>query len=294
MRRRRATLFSLAVLLLLALLGTLALASRGQDSPPGAGSSPSALDEAVTVSGGTRTQPADTVNTQTAPAVPAPAPAPPPPAAGSLAGRVIVIDPGHASNTDMGTEPTGPGSQEYKVKDPGGTSGVVSGVREPVVNLAVSLYLKGMLEAEGAKVIMTREGDVYSGGNRERAEVANQAGADLFVRIHCDGSNDPSSQGVSTLYPASIPGWTDDIYAPSKQAAVAVESSLATNLGAVDNGAVERSDMTGFNWADVPAILTEVGFMTNAEEDQRLNSPEYQQQVAGALLLGIKGYFSGG
>jgi N-acetylmuramoyl-L-alanine amidase len=181
-----------------------------------------------------------------------------------------------------------------KVKDPGGTSGVVTGTREPVVTLAIALYLKEMLEAEGATVVMTREGESFNGGNRERAQIANQAGADLFIRIHCDGSSDPSRRGISTLYPAAIPGWTDDIHGRSMQAAVALQSSMASGLGAPDLGTVARDDITGFNWADVPAILVETGFMSNAEDDLLLNQPSYQQKVAAALLAGIREFLAAG
>jgi N-acetylmuramoyl-L-alanine amidase len=230
---------------------------------------------------------------------PGPAPRveqPPSPAAvpaGGLSGRVICIDPGHAATTDSGTEPIGPGSSQTKVKDPGGTSGIVTGVREPVVTLAISLYMKQLLEAEGATVVMTRSGADFSGGNRERAQIANQAGADLFIRVHADGSSDPARKGVSTLYPASISGWTDDIYVASMTAAAAIQPALASKLGAPDLGTVERSDISGFNWADVPAILVEVGFMSNPEEDRLLNEPVYQQQIAAALLSGIEAYFAG-
>lgn len=213
-------------------------------------------------------------------------------AGGSLAGRVICIDPGHAASSDSGVEPIGPGSAEMKVKDPGGTSGIATGVRESVVTLAISLQLKAALEAQGATVVMTRSGADFSGGNRERAQIANQAGADLFIRVHADGSADQSRSGVSTLYPANIPGWTDDIHVPSRAAAAAVQAAMVSRLGANDLGTVERSDISGFNWADVPAILVETGFMSNPGEDARLNDPVYQQQVAAALAAGIGAYFA--
>lgn len=214
-----------------------------------------------------------------------------PATAGGLAGRIVCIDPGHAATTDPGTEPIGPGAAEMKVKDPGGTSGVVTGVREPVVTLAIAAQLRQLLEAEGATVVMTREGPDFTGGNRERAQVANNSGADLFIRIHADGSSDPSRSGVSTLYPATIPGWTDDIHDASRAAADALQSAMVAGLGAPDLGTTARSDISGFNWADVPAILVEVGFMSNPREDRLLNDPAYQQQIAASLLAGIRAYF---
>ncbi|MBI5870274.1 MAG: N-acetylmuramoyl-L-alanine amidase [Actinobacteria bacterium] len=215
-------------------------------------------------------------------------------ATGRLAGRVICIDPGHASNTNSGTEPIGPGATETKTTEPGGTSGVVSGVPEHVVTLAIAKQLKQKLEAEGARVVMVREGDTFDGLARDRPLIANQSGAGLFVRIHCDGSTDPAARGASTIYPASIPGWTDDIAMESSRAAKSIQAALISGLGVPDLGTVERSDMLGFNWSDVPAILAEVGFMTNAAEDQRLVSPEYQLQIAEALAAGIEDYFSSG
>ncbi|MHB9111954.1 MAG: N-acetylmuramoyl-L-alanine amidase family protein [Thermoleophilia bacterium] len=215
-------------------------------------------------------------------------------ATGRLAGRVICIDPGHASNTNPGTEPIGPGATETKATEPGGTSGVATGIPEHVVTLAIAQQLKQRLEAEGARVVMVREGDTFDGLARDRPLIANQSGAGLFVRIHCDGSTDPAASGASTLYPASIPGWTDDIAVESNRAAESIQAALAAGLGVPDLGTVERSDMLGFNWSDVPAVLAEVGFMTNAAEDQRLVSPEYQRQIAEALAVGIVDYFAAG
>ncbi|MHB1003723.1 MAG: N-acetylmuramoyl-L-alanine amidase, partial [Thermoleophilia bacterium] len=105
-----------------------------------------------------------------------------------------------------------------------------------------------------------------------------------------DGSADQSRRGVSTLYPANIPGWTDDIYEQSRAAAAAVQAAMVSRLGTPDLGTVERSDITGFNWADVPAILVETGFMSNPGEDALLNDPAYQQQVAAALAAVISAY----
>lgn len=209
---------------------------------------------------------------------------------GNLAGLTITIDAGHASNPDLGTEATGPGSGETKVKDPGGTSGAVTGQPEYAVNLSIAILLKEKLEASGAQVVMTRSGDGFDGGNIERAQIANTAGADLFIRIHCDGSSDQSTHGASTLYPALIEGWTDDIYAASLSAAQAVQAALVTTTGALDNGVQERADMTGFNWADVPAILVEAGYLTNPDEDRALASPDYQEAVAQGLYDGIHAF----
>ena len=149
--------------------------------------------------------------------------------------------------------------------------------------LAIARRTKQELEARGLRVVMTRRGDGYRGGNRERAAFCNARGAALMIRIHADGSSDPSRRGVSTLVPARRRGWTDDIYGDSRRAGELVQRELVRSTGATDLGIVERSDLTGFNWADVPAVLVETGFMTNQRERELLRSPAYQRRVARGL-----------
>ena len=89
--------------------------------------------------------------------------------------------------------------------------------------------------------------------------------------------------GISTLVPALRSGWTNDIYGPSRRAGRLLQHELVAATGARDLGVVERADLTGFNWADVPAVLVETGFMSNRREAGLLRSAAYQQRVAAAL-----------
>ena len=214
------------------------------------------------------------------------------PAAGGQPRPVVVIDPGHDLRANGETEPIGPGSSTRKIKDGGGTSGVVSGLREAELNLRVGLRLRALLEqAGGVKVVMTRTRTASTSmGNITRARIANRAGAALFLRIHADGSTDPAARGTHTLYPALRHGWTDDVYAESKRAARVVQASVRTALGFPDRGLQERSDFTGFNWADVPVILVELGFMTNPTEDRLLATAAYQRRAALGLCRGTLRY----
>jgi N-acetylmuramoyl-L-alanine amidase len=104
-----------------------------------------------------------------------------------------------------------------------------------------------------------------------------------MLRIHADGSNDPGVHGVSTLVPARRRGWTEDIHAASRRAGGLFQRGLVAATGARDLGVVERADLTGFNWADVPAVLVETGFMSNRREAGLLRSASYQRRIAAAL-----------
>ena len=200
---------------------------------------------------------------------------------------VIVLDPGHDLRANAATEPIGPGSGKRKIKDGGGTRGVVSRLTEADLNLRVALRVRTLLERAGLRVVLTRSDTAgASMGNVARARVANRAGAALFLRIHADGSTDRSVRGTHTLYPALREGWTDDVYTVSRRAAGLVQAELVRSLSFPDRGFQERSDFTGFNWADVPVILVEMGFMTNPTEDRLLATGAYQQRVALGLCRG--------
>jgi N-acetylmuramoyl-L-alanine amidase len=199
---------------------------------------------------------------------------------------LICLDPGHNTVPAVGrqTEPIGPGSSIRKIKDGGGTSG------EAPVALAIALKTRTLLRAAGYRVAMTRSAAPYAGGNIARARFCNVRHAALMVRIHADGSSNTTLHGAETLYPAFHRGWTDDIYAPSLRAARLVQDAVVRSTGAASLGLQRRSDLTGFNWANVPAILVETGFMTNPVERRQLQSPAYQLKVARGLVAGTEAF----
>jgi N-acetylmuramoyl-L-alanine amidase len=203
----------------------------------------------------------------------------------------VVLDPGHDLRANLASEPIGPGSSTRKILDGGGTSGVVTGVREADLNLAIALRLRTLLQHAGVRIVMTRTTTLHTSmGNIARAAIANREHAALFLRIHADGSSDPRADGTHTLYPARLPGWTDDVYARSRRAAHIVQDELVRALGFPDRGLQEHADFTGFNWSNVPVILVEVGFMTNPTEDRLLATPDYRQRAAVGLCRGTLRY----
>jgi N-acetylmuramoyl-L-alanine amidase len=199
---------------------------------------------------------------------------------------LICLDPGHGTIPAIGrqTEPIGPGSSQLKIKDGGGTPG------EAPVALAIAIRTRALLEQEGYRVAMTRTGRTYAGGNIARARFCNVRHAALMIRIHADGATDSSLNGVKTLVPALRRGWTDDIYASSVRAARKVQAAVVRQTDARNLGLVQRSDLTGFNWANVPAILVECGFMTNPTERRLLQSAPYQLKIARGLVAGAAAF----
>jgi N-acetylmuramoyl-L-alanine amidase len=204
----------------------------------------------------------------------------------AAAAALICLDPGHGTPPAIGAqhEPIGPGSRVTKVKDGGGAP------HESEAVLAIARRTRALLLRRGYRVAMTRTRPTYRGGNIERARFCNRRRAALMLRIHADGSTVPSRRGASMLYPARRRGWTDDVYGRSRRAARAIQRSLVAATGARDLGLVERSDLTGFNWADVPVVLAETGFMTNPTEGRLLRTSAYQWRVARGLAAGVAAF----
>jgi N-acetylmuramoyl-L-alanine amidase len=202
---------------------------------------------------------------------------------------LVCLDPGHGTPPAIGrqAEPIGPGSSVLKIKDGGGAPG------EAAVALAIAKKTRTLLIRRGYRVAMTRTGPVFrygNGGNIARAQFCNRRHAALMLRIHADGSTNTSLHGFSTLYPAWHKGWTNDIYARSLKAARLVQAATVRATGAADLGLIKRTDLTGFNWANVPAILVECGFMSNPSERRLLQSSAYEWKVARGLTAGASAF----
>ncbi len=197
---------------------------------------------------------------------------------------LVCLDPGHGTVPAVAAqvEPIGPGSHVLKIKDGGGAPG------EAPLALRIAVRTRALLLGDGFRVAMTRAGPTYAGGNIARAEFCNARHAALIIRIHADGSADRARHGVSTLYPAFHRGWTDDIDAASLRAARLVQRDVVAATGAADLGVVARADLTGFNWANVPVVLIEAGFLSNPDERARLESPGYQEQIARGLAAAAR------
>ena len=208
--------------------------------------------------------------------------------AGGATRPVVVIDPGHDLRANLQTEPIGPGSATRKIKDGGGTRGVVSGTTEAELNLAISLRLRTLLERAGVRVVMTRSRTAGHEHRQRRPRRDREPGRRGAVPPDpC--RRRPVLGGAGDAHAVSgAPGRLDGRHLrPSRTAARTVQRELVAALGFPDRGLQERSDFTGFNWADVPAILVEMGFMTNATEDRALATAAYRERAARGLCRGV-------
>ncbi|AIQ11476.1 N-acetylmuramoyl-L-alanine amidase [Paenibacillus durus] len=212
------------------------------------------------------------------------------PAAGK---PIICIDAGHQGKGNNDKEPIAPGSKTMKPKVSSGTRGIATGKPEYKLTLEVALKLEKAL-ADDYKVVMIRRSNEVNITNRERAIRCNNAEADLVLRIHADGSDNKSVQGMSFLYPSAKSRYTRDIAQESLAAAKVLSEAILRETAAKSKGLIPRDDLTGFNWSKVPSVLIEMGFMTNRKEDRLLSTPEYQDKIVKGIKAGLDLYFNPG
>jgi len=202
----------------------------------------------------------------------------------------IVIDPGHQAEANHEQEPIGPGATETKPKVASGTAGVVTEIPEYILTLQASLLLEQHLKQKGFDITLTRLTHDVDISNSERAAIANELDADLFLRIHADGVESAEAKGFSLLVPGNENKFTQDIYEDSQAAANAILAKVENDINLLGNGIFIRDDLSGFNWSDVPVVLVELGFMTNPEEDQLLADETYIKKLTGLIAEGVEDY----
>ena len=181
------------------------------------------------------------------------------PAAPSISGEVkIVLDAGHGGDQ--------PGC-------------VINGATEKDITMSIVLLLQEKLESEGAAVVLTRctDRDVSL---LDRAEIANNAGANYFISIHCNSYEDDSSvKGFECYYYQSAEG---------KNLAEAITLSADNHL--ITTREIKEENYAVLRETAIPSVLIEVGFLTNTDERGKLLSPEYQELLVETIASGILSY----
>ena len=203
---------------------------------------------------------------------------------------LVVIDPGHQQYANTEQEPVGPGASETKIKVSGGTTGTATGVPEYELTLDIGLQLRDKLLERGYQVIMVRDTNEVDISNSERAEIANEADADVFIRLHANGSPDSSVTGAMTICQTPANPYNGDIYEQSRALSENILDSYIYKTGINRQNIWETDTMSGINWSEVPTTILEMGFMSNTGEDRSMQDDDMQQKMVEGIADGIDEY----
>lgn len=192
-----------------------------------------------------------------------------------LSGKIIIIDPGHGG--------------------PDGGAVSKAGVIEKEVTLAISIYLRDLLQQSGALVLMTRETDIElaseeakRAGRRKvedlknRVTMINDSDADLLISIHLNSIASPRWRGSQTFFHPQ--------YSESEEIALFIQDELIRNLTNTNRKAKKNQDLFILRQSKVPGVIVEVGFLSNPGESALLETAEYQKSVAMSIYQGILRY----
>ena len=207
-------------------------------------------------------------------------------------GKIVCIDAGHQAKGNSEQEPIGPGATTTKAKVAGGTHGTTTGIAESELTLAVALKLQAILQSRGYTVVMCRTSQDVNISNSERAMVANNAGANAFIRLHANGVNSASAQGVLAVAPSTSNPYCAAIAPASQALSKAVVDGQCAATGQQNRGVQISDTMSVINWSQVPVTILEMGFMTNPAEDLNMSTDSYRTQMATGIANGIDCYFA--
>ena len=203
-----------------------------------------------------------------------------------LSGLVIGVNAGHQKTPNNTQYPIEPGSSKTSAANKSGTRGKFSRTEEYVITLQISLKLEKLLVENGAQVVMIRRSNDVKLTNIQRSTIMNNAGCDLALNLHCDGSGSPDVSGISTYYRAKG-NWVSESAAFARE----LQNGMLAATGAKNEGTHKSYNYMSLNYSTVPALMIEMGYLSSKVEDPLLNTDEYQMKLAQGLLNGIQSAF---
>ena len=220
------------------------------------------------------------------------APAAPERQEGRLSGVVVCIDPGHQENHQPFKEGKGPGLQGSVVNTGGMAQGKTTLRKESIVVLETGMILRDLLLKEGATVVMTRHTQTDFRTNLDRCNIAEEAGAHILLRLHCNLTKSTKVTGIQIYGPrnstyAKAVASTEEYKALGQAFLDEMKKSTGFALTSKTGNVALNDNYVGNNWAKMLCFLVEMGYMSNAGEDIKLATPEYQRQLAEGMVEGV-------
>ncbi len=206
---------------------------------------------------------------------------------------LVAIDPCHqAPGADITSEELiGPGAEETCPRASEGGSGCVSGQEEYDLNLQVALLLEEELEERGYEVVLTRDSNEVDMSNHDRCAIANEAGADIMVRLYASSEEDESIYGARAYCPTSESPYLQELYHSCLNLADCVLDAYCEATGISNHRLWMTDRVAGINWCEMPVMQLEMGNLQNSYNDAYMAEEENRVTMAEGIADGIDVYF---
>lgn len=201
--------------------------------------------------------------------------------------KKIVIDPSCQLKATKGTEAIAPGAFSTTAETSAGTKGKTTGYRECEMNLQIALKLEDILTDMGYDVLITRDENDVNMSNSDRAMIANEADADLFIVISAG-----DVKGTTVICQSDENKYNYGNYERSRLLSDAVLGSVVQKTNSHNNGVEELDDKPIINWCACPTTIVQVGDLQDKDEEELLVDDEYQKIIAEGIAAGIQSYYS--
>ncbi len=209
-------------------------------------------------------------------------------------GYIVAIDAGHQAKANMDKEPIGPSSVTLKAKMLEGNIGTDTGVKEHELTLTVAKKLEAELQSRGYQVVMTRQGSDVDLSNAERAAIANESGADIFLLLHANSMDNSGVYGTLTMCMSSQNPFHPELHDRSYRLCKKIVDHICTQTGTKNRGVQETDNSGEINWSEIPVAVVEMGFLSNPDEDRWMQEESYQDKLVSGMAGAVDSYFAEG
>ena len=209
-------------------------------------------------------------------------------------GHVVAIDAGHQAKANAEKEPIGPSSQTMKAKMPEGAVGTATGVKEYELTLTVAQKLESELKARGYQVVMVRTSHDVNLSDAERAVIANNSDAEIFIRLHANSMENSGVYGALAMCMTEYNPYNASLHTKSYTLSKKIIDNICSLTGTKNRGVQKVDNSSAINWSEIPVSVVEMGFLSNPDEDRWLQSEDYQAKIVSGIAAAVDSYFAEG
>ncbi|MCI8453223.1 MAG: N-acetylmuramoyl-L-alanine amidase [Lachnospiraceae bacterium] len=209
-------------------------------------------------------------------------------------GYIVAVDAGRQAKANTEKEPIGPSSETMKAKMSEGSTGTATGVPEYELTLAVAKKLEAELKARGYEVVMIRSSNDVNLSNAERAEIANESGAAIFIRLQANVMENSGVYGALTMCMTAQNPYNAGLHDKSYTLSKKIVDSICAQTGTKNRGVQEVDNSGAINWSQIPVSVVRLGFLSNPDEDRWMQNEDYQGKIVNGIADAVDSYFGEG